>query len=139
MRTIKGTYGEILITKVTVDEPSKIFEKLGDRVQIVNIPCWEHAVFGTILALKSFERGTNHARTLRGEILLRIAGTLQIKEAIKEVGARRGENYLVAVDMSSDALEALMRELNLREMPMDDCNPEALKKYFELSAMVEVL
>ncbi|WP_048151556.1 KEOPS complex subunit Cgi121 [Palaeococcus ferrophilus] len=139
MRTIKGTYGEILVTKVTVDKPSKIFEKLGDRVQIVNVPCWKHAVFGTILALKSFERGTNHARTLKGEILLRLAGTLQIKEAIEKVGAREGQNYLVAINLTPGEVRALMEELDLREVPMEDCNPESLRDYFELSAMVEVL
>ena len=88
--------------------------------------------------MPSFERETNRARTLGGELLLRLSGRLQIKDAIAERGVRDGENYLVVFGSEKRTRELLL-ELDLEELPVDDCEKEKLKTFFEKAALVEVL
>ncbi|ASI99102.1 KEOPS complex subunit Cgi121 [Thermococcus celer] len=126
------------ITKVHVEDAESLIPKLGGDVQVVSAPCWEAVAFAALMALRSFKRGTNHARTLGGELLLRLAGTLQIKDAIAQNGIKNGENYLVVFGTRERALEVLT-ELNLRERPMTDCREERLKTFLEKAALVEVL
>ncbi|NJD98250.1 KEOPS complex subunit Cgi121 [Thermococcus sp. LS1] len=126
------------IAKVHVDNAEELIPKLGGNFQIVNVECWEAAAFAALLALRSFERKTNHARTVGGELLLRLAGTLQIKDAIAQHGIRNGENYLVVFG-SRERAESILQELGLKELPMNDCDKEKVKTFFEKAALVEVL
>ena len=126
------------ITKVDVKDAESLVPKLGGDIQIVSAECWEAVAFAALMALRSFERNTNHARTLGGELLIRLAGTLQIKDAITRNGIKNGENYLVVFGTRERALEVL-RELNLNELPMTDCDEEKVKTFFEKAALVEVL
>ena len=128
----------VFLSRVLVRNVEEVLPYLGENVQLVNIACWKAVAFASILALRAFERKTNHARTLGGELLLRLAGTLQIKDAIGEVGARSGENYLVVFGDEVRAKEVL-KELGLEELPLDDCPDEIAKTFFEKSALVEVL
>ncbi|QDA31938.1 KEOPS complex subunit Cgi121 [Thermococcus indicus] len=126
------------ITKVFVKNAGELIPLIGGDFQIVNGECWEEIAFAALLALRSFERGTNHARTLGGELLLRLAGTLQIKDAIAKHGVREGENYLVVFGSRNRAGE-ILAGLNLEELPMTDCGAEKSKRFFEKAALVEVL
>ncbi|WP_367884560.1 hypothetical protein [Thermococcus sp. JCM 11816] len=68
-----------------------------------------------------------------------MAGTHQIREAIKEVGAKNGPpNYLVVFGDNSEA-EEILRSLGLEEIEIKDCSDEEVKRFFEKSALVEVL
>jgi len=126
------------IARVLVRNVEEVLPYLGGDVQLVSVGCWRAVAFASILALRAFERGTNHAKTLGGELLLRLAGTLQIKDAIREVGVKPGANYLVVFGEEAGAREVL-GELGLEELPMEDCPDEIAKTFFEKSALVEVL
>ncbi|ASJ05862.1 KEOPS complex subunit Cgi121 [Thermococcus pacificus] len=126
------------IAKVSIKNAETIIPRIKGDFQIVRAECWEEVAFAAILALRSFERGTNHARTLGGELLLRLAGTLQIKDAIAERGIRNGENYLVVFGDRGKA-EALLQELGFEELPLTGCERDKLKTFFEKAALVEVL
>jgi KEOPS complex subunit Cgi121 len=102
------------------------------------VDCWRAVAFAAILAERSIKRDRGHAKTPGGELLLRLAGTHQIKEAIKAIGAREGYNYLVVFGSREDA-ERMVGELGLEEVELEDCPDEELKKLFEKSALVEVL
>jgi KEOPS complex subunit Cgi121 len=128
----------VCIVRVSVDDVERIIPHLGGRIQVVRAPCDEVVRFAAVLTLRSFERGTNHAKTPGGELLLRLAGTLQIKDAIDEVGVRKGENYLVFFGSEEECTEFL-REFNLKELPPTECGEEEAKTFFENAALVEVL
>ncbi|MEO2151670.1 MAG: KEOPS complex subunit Cgi121 [Thermococcus sp.] len=128
----------IFIARVSVRNVEEVIPYLGGNVQMVNTGCWKAVAFASILALRAFERGTNHAKTLGGELLLRLAGTLQIKDAIREVGANSGENFLVVFG-SEDEARSVLEELGLEELPIGECPEEIAKTFFEKSALVEVL
>ncbi len=137
MKVIETENHRLCIARIQVDDAGKMVSRIGRGLQIVNAECWKHVVFAVILALRAFERGTNHARTVNGEILLRLAGTLQIAEAIGEYGARPGENFAVAYGDRCE--ERLMELLNAEELPLGECRDENLKSLFERAALVEVL
>ncbi|CAD5244843.1 KEOPS complex subunit Cgi121 [Thermococcus camini] len=126
------------ITKVFVKDAGEIIPLIGGDFQIVSAECWEEVAFAALLVLRSFERDTNHARTPGGELLLRLAGTLQIKDAIAKHGVREGENYLVVFG-SRNRVGEILAKLNLEELPMTDCGAEKSKRFFEKAALVEVL
>ena len=128
----------VCIVRVLVNDVDRIIPYLGGQIQVVRGPCDEVVRFAAILAVRSFERGTNHAKTLGGELLLRLAGTLQIKDAIEEVGIKKGENYLVFFG-GRDECRSFMRQFNLRELPSIKCIDEEAKSFFENAALVEVL
>ncbi len=128
----------VCIVRVLVEDVEPIIPQLGGRIQIVRAPCNEVVMFAAILTLRSFERGTNHAKTLGGELLLRLAGTLQIKDAIREVGIRQGDNYLVFFGSREECTE-FMRGFNLKELPSIECAGDNMKTFFENAALVEVL
>jgi len=131
---------KIAIARMLLEDIADIFEILPDNVQILNIRCWEQVAFSTILALKSFERKTNKAKTIKGEILLRASGTLQIKDAIKAVGAKKGENFIVAFgDNAEKDLQEILSKIPAEEIPFNDCEKEEVKKLFEKAALVDVL
>ncbi|HII66538.1 MAG TPA: hypothetical protein HA302_00685, partial [Thermococcaceae archaeon] len=92
------------------------------------------------LALKSFERGTNKAKTIRGEILLRVSGNLQIKDAINLVGAKKGENFIVAFgeNAEKDLAEVLLK-IGAKELQLTNCEKEKVKESVEQIALVDVL
>ncbi|USS41361.1 KEOPS complex subunit Cgi121 [Thermococcus aggregans] len=130
---------KIAVARILLEDTSNIFEILPDNVQILNLECWEHAVFSTILALRSFERSTNKAKTIKGEILLRASGTLQIKDAIEAVGAKKGENFIVAFGENAEKdLHELLSKIPAKEIPFGDCEKEYVKKLFEKAALVDV-
>lgn len=135
---MRGITEKLHITKVYVKDAEKLIPKLGRDVQIVSAECWEAVAFAALLALRSFERGTNHARTLGGELLIRLAGTLQIKDAIAQNGIKNGENYLVVFGTRERALEVL-GEFGLKEFPLTGCDEEKVKTFFEKAALAEVL
>ncbi|AFL95664.1 hypothetical protein CL1_1465 [Thermococcus cleftensis] len=135
---MRGITDNLHIARVLVKNVEKLIPKIGGDFQVVKADCWEQVAFAALLAMRSFERGTNHAKTLGGEMLLRLAGTLQIKDAIKNHGAGEGENYLVVFGSGERAKE-ILAELGLEELPLIDCNKEKSKRFFEKAALVEVL
>jgi KEOPS complex subunit Cgi121 len=128
----------IAMTAVEVKDTRRVIPYLGERLQAVRAPCYEVVAHSALLAKRSFERGTNNAKTLGGELLIRLSGNLQIREAIKKVGLSRGVNYLVLFG-TLEELEEIIRNLDLEEVPMEHCNNETAKKHFEISALVEAL
>ncbi|ACS34341.1 KEOPS complex subunit Cgi121 [Thermococcus gammatolerans] len=129
--------GGFEVIAVKVREAEKIVPKIGGDVQIVSAPCYEAVVHAAVLALRAFQRGTNRAKTLGGELLLRLSGRLQIKDAIKENGIKEGLNYLVIFDGGDPELK--LKELGLRKANPVHCDPEKLKPLMEKSALVEAL
>ena len=128
----------VYIAHVEVDDVSRLIPFLGAEVQLVKAECYEQVAFAAILAVRSFNRGTNHARTLGGELLLRLGGTLQIKEAIKKHGATNGDNYLVVFGDRGKAMK-VMKKFGLREKLPSRCEGDILKNLLEKAALVEVL
>ncbi|NJE25808.1 KEOPS complex subunit Cgi121 [Thermococcus sp. MV5] len=140
MKVLRYNNKRIAIARILIENITSIFEVLPNNVQILNIKCWEQVAFATILALKSFERGTNKAKTIKGEILLRASGTLQIKDAILQVGAKEGENFLVAIGEHAEGdLRDIITKISARELPIVDCEEEKVKELFECAALVDVL
>lgn len=126
------------VERVFVKNAKDLIPLIGGDFQIVRGSCEEEVAFAALLSVRSFERGTNHARTLGGELLLRLAGTLQIKDAIREHGVSNGENYLVVFG-GRERAEELIKKLGLQRLPPIGCEPEKLKTFFEKSALVEVM
>ncbi|AIF69585.1 hypothetical protein PAP_05925 [Palaeococcus pacificus DY20341] len=140
MKVIQWNKNEIAIERVVVNDISEILSKLEDNMQIANVACWEQLAFATILALKSAERKTNKAKTVRGEILIRLVGTLQIHEAIRKAGVKEGENFIVAFgENASNHLREFIQKNNLKTVPIEDCSKDKAKSLMELSAIVDVL
>jgi len=140
LKVIKWEDYEIAISRVMLDDISWIFRELSEYMQVTSVECWEQVVFATILSLKSFKCGTNKAKTVKGEILLRLAGTLQIGEAITKVGAKKGENFLVVFGRDAGrVLQEFLKKNSLKEVPFSDCNREEVKMLFEEAAIVDVL
>lgn len=140
MKVIQTAGYRVCLARIQIDDVERAISKIGRQLQVVNADCWEQVAFATILALKSFGRGTNHARTVNGEILLRLAGTLQIADAIKEYGVKAGENFVVAYGEGCEKrIEELLEELKTRELPLEECQNENMKSLFEKAALVEVL
>ncbi|HII61417.1 KEOPS complex subunit Cgi121 [Pyrococcus horikoshii] len=141
MLEIKTKFGNICIAKVHLneDDVGKVLEACDEQCQVMRTKCYEEVVFATILALKSFNSERNTAKTVRGEILLRLAGVKQIKDALKLVGASKGENFIVIfnVDNPCDKLRRLLQSLGIREIELNKCPQEELKKSLEKMAMVE--
>lgn len=139
--SIKQREGESMkcveVIPVEVENVDEVISRIGGNVQIVTAPCYEAVVHAVILAIRAFERGTNHAKTLGGELLLRLSGKLQIRDAINENGVKRGLNYLVLFGEKDP--EPILRELGLRKAEAVHCDPEKLKPLMERSALVEVL
>lgn len=128
----------IVVHPVIVREPERALPVLGAKVQLVRAPCYQAVVHAAVLAKRSFERGTNHAKTQGGELLLRLAGTLQISDAIKTCGVGEGLNYLVVFGTPKEA-ERIVEELGLEAAEPAECSKEEAKIHFERSALVEVL
>ena len=128
----------IWISRVLVENPENVIPHIGDKVQLVRASCWQEVAFAAVLAKRAFERRTNHAKTLGGELLLRLSGGLQIKDAIKERGVKKGENYLVVFGDKA-ALEKFIKEHGLKEVETTSCSPAEMKTFFDKSALVEVL
>ncbi|AFK22307.1 putative KEOPS complex Cgi121-like subunit [Pyrococcus sp. ST04] len=112
-----------------------------ENCQILSARCVEEVIFATIIAIKAFKQSRNIAKTIRGEILLRLAGEKQIKDAIKSVGAKPGNNYIVIFDELDPCkkLAEMLSKLNLKESKLFRCNPEEAKKSFEKAAITEIL
>lgn len=128
----------ISIAAVYVEDREKLIPHVGARLQAVKAPCYEVVAHSAVLAKRAFERGTNHAKTLGGELLLRLGGTLQISEAIKKVGVKEGINYLVFFGPPEELIE-IIKKLGLKEVQLEHCKEGEAKKYFEISALVEAL
>lgn len=128
----------VWISRVLVENPDEVVPHIGGNVQLVRASCWQEVAFAAVLALRAFERGTNHAKTLGGELLLRLSGEIQIKDAIRKRGVRKGENYLVVFGKRRD-VEDFIKRHGLREIAVESCSKEEMKTFFEKSALVEVL
>ncbi|NJE05044.1 KEOPS complex subunit Cgi121 [Thermococcus sp. M36] len=128
----------IHISRVYVENADRLIPHLGGNVQAVRSDCWRAVAFAALLAVRSFERKTNRAKTPGGEFLLRLAGTLQISDAIRKIGVVEGENYLVVFGSREEASE-IIEKLGLRELPLTSCGDEKVKTFFEKAALVEVL
>ncbi|NPA47799.1 MAG: hypothetical protein GXO14_04040 [Thermococci archaeon] len=122
------------ILRIYVDDPESIRGLLGPDLQIVSVRCVEEVLHAVQLSIRAFKRGTNHARSLGGEILLRLAGTAQISEAIKKVGLSRGLNYAILLGDVE-----LPPELKVVDPERCNENEAELKESFERMALVEVI
>jgi len=131
---IKG----VVVKRVMVHDVEKLISRLGERVQLVSGECIEEVVFAALISMRAFERRTNRAKTLGGELLLRLAGTHQIKEAIKFRGAGNGPRYLVVFGSGGEA-ENFVREFGLKELEPEHCDKDTLKPLMEKIAIVEAL
>jgi len=130
--------GGIVIKRVMVRDVDRLIPQLGERFQLVSGECIEEVLFAALMSMRAFERGTNHAKTLGGELLLRLAGTHQIREAIKLRGAGNGPRYLVVFGSEEEARE-FMRKFALEELEPEHCEEAKLKPIMEKTALVEAL
>ncbi|WP_297486886.1 KEOPS complex subunit Cgi121 [Thermococcus sp.] len=132
---MKTAYG-VEVLPVVIEDPGGLVNDVGGSLQIVRAACIEAVVHAAVLSVRAFERSTNRAKTPGGELLLRLAGTLQIRDAIREVGLAKGPGYLVVFGGSA---EEARRRLGLRPWEGEHCPGEKLKPLLERAAMVEVL
>ena len=143
MMEINTKFGKICIARVhlTKDEAELLINICGENCQIVKANCLEEVVFATILALKAFAQGRNKAKTVKGEILLRLAGVRQIREAINLVGAGEGENFIVTFGTENPCklLTKILSKIGATEVTLNECDREIVKKSFERIAMTETL
>ncbi|MCD6372499.1 MAG: KEOPS complex subunit Cgi121 [Thermococcus sp.] len=128
----------VVVKRVWVRDVDSIIPYLGDRFQLVSGECVEEVLIAALISMRAFERGTNRAKTLGGELLLRLAGTHQIKEAIKLRGAGTGPRYLVVFGSGEEAEEFIGR-FDLGELEPEHCSGEKLKPLMEKAALVEAL
>ncbi|MFA4701329.1 KEOPS complex subunit Cgi121 [Pyrococcus kukulkanii] len=143
MKEITTKFGKICIVKVhlTKEKVELLINICGENCQIVKADCPEEVTFATLLALKAFIQGRNKARTVKGEILLRLAGVRQIREAINLVGAREGENFIVTFGTEDPCklLAEILSKIGVVEVTLNECDKEIVKKSFERIAMTETL
>ncbi|WP_048146956.1 KEOPS complex subunit Cgi121 [Pyrococcus abyssi] len=143
MLEIKTKFGKLCIAKVKLASESieRALNLCNDNCQIVSAKCHEEVIFATILAIKAFSSGRNTAKTIKGEILLRLAGVKQIKDAIKIIGARKGENLIIYFGVSDpcSSLKDFISSLGLREEPLKPCDEDEVKRGFERAAIIEAL
>ncbi|MDI3474309.1 MAG: hypothetical protein PWQ79_328 [Thermococcaceae archaeon] len=135
---MKSESMKFTVKSVLVDDPKKLIPLIGGNVQLVTAECIEEVIFAALLAIRAFKRGTNHAKTYGGELLLRLAGTNQIKVAIEKNGVKRGLNYLICFETPEQCSKFLLKT-GLVEVTPPKCNKENLKALMEKSALVETL
>ncbi|CUX78006.1 KEOPS complex subunit Cgi121 [Thermococcus chitonophagus] len=139
MLKIPTRMGDIYIAKIFI--PGSLLESIinscPENCQVVSVKCWEVVLFATIISLKAFKEGRNVAKTVKGEILIRLAQNRQIREAIEKVGAREGENILIS--FGSDSVTDTIRKFGLKELPLEECKFEEVLKGFEKIAIIEAL
>ncbi|AEC52326.1 hypothetical protein PNA2_1411 [Pyrococcus sp. NA2] len=143
MLKINTKVGPICIAKVNINETlvDKLLNICDENCQIIRAECYEEVVFATILAIKAVKEGRNIAKTIKGEILVRLAGVKQIKDALKIVGASGGENFVVVfgVDDPCEKLRQILSIPGVTELELTKCPEGKIKKAFERIAMVEAL
>ncbi|AAL80647.1 hypothetical protein PFDSM3638_02610 [Pyrococcus furiosus DSM 3638] len=142
MLEIRTKVGEICISKVwlTDEQINKLFDRFKGDYQVVNAECADKVIFATIIAIKAVKEGRSIAKTVPGEILVRLSGNRQIKEAIKKVGAKEGENYIVTFGENASALlQKILSTLEIKELELERCDLEYAKKAFEDIAIIEAL
>jgi len=132
---MEAAYG-VEVLPVVIEDPSELVREVGGTIQIVRASCIEAVIHSAVLSVRAFERGTNRAKTPGGELLLRLAGTLQIRDAIEEVGLAKGPGYLVVFGGSA---EKVRQRFGLKPWEGKHCPREKLKPLLERAAMVEVL
>ncbi len=123
----------VKILPVYVDDVELARKLIGHDLQIVRARCIEEVMHAVMLSLRAFGRGTCHAKTVGGEILIRLAGTPQIREAIQKVGLNEGFNYAVLLGRST------LPEGLLETRDEGRCDEKWLKDSFERMAMVDVI
>lgn len=128
----------LVVKRVMVHDVEGILPYLGGRMQLVSGNCIEEVLFAALLSVRAFERKTNRARTLGGELLLRLAGTHQIREAIKLRGAGTGPCYLVVFGSDEEA-RRLIRRFGMERLEPEHCDEAKLKSLMEKAALVETL
>ena len=128
----------VVVKRVMVHAPGDLIPHLGEKFQLVSADCIEEILFASLLSLRSFERGTNRAKTLGGELLLRLAGTHQISEAIRLRGVKVGPHYLVVFGGEEEA-RAFIERFGLEELPPEHCEGKILKPLMEKAALVETI
>jgi len=120
------------VLRIYVDDPKAIKKVIGPNVQIVRARCVEEVMHAVRLSERAFKRGTNHAKTIGGEVLMRLAGTVQIREAIDKVGLSKGFNYVI---LFNDEIPEGLKVVG----DNGECEDVELKRSFERMALVEVL
>ncbi|WP_456369482.1 KEOPS complex subunit Cgi121 [Geoglobus sp.] len=122
--------------KIRVENLRDFLSKIPDGCVLVNadyVVDIDTVRFAAEKALKMWEGGRRVARTLSMEVLLHIAATRQINQALK-IGVREGENSVVVVDICGcrDLLESLgFEEQNV--LRMDEEKVRRISDFYGIS------
>jgi len=137
-RTIKNMlrFNGFLVERVEIESVDSLIPLLGDKLQATSEECFREVVFAALLSLRSFSRGTNRAKSLGGEFILRIAGSKQISESIKKKGLKVGFNYLVFFGDKKEFMN-ILQKADLKTVELKKCKDAEIKKKFEKSAILE--
>ncbi|AKG91711.1 hypothetical protein GAH_00963 [Geoglobus ahangari] len=117
--------------RVKVENVREFLSKLPDGCVLVNadyVVDLDSVRFAAEKALKMWEAGKRVAKTLSMEILLHVAATRQINQAL-ELGLREGENRVVVVDVSG--CRASLEGLGFREEDVLELDEEKVRRVCE--------
>jgi len=120
------------------EDPKIIFNKLkdilGDNFTLLNKNCVftsKQILIAFILAKRAHERKKNISKSIGMEILLHIAGTRQIKDALKKCGYSGGDGIIVAWDIPKDSIKKISEIVKITDLNLSAPSLEALKNYLE--------
>lgn len=118
------------------ENPKIIFNKLkdilGDNFTLLNKNCVfspKQILIAYILAKRAHKRRKNISKSIGMEMVLHIAGTRQIKDALKKCGYSGGDGIIVAWDIPKDYIEKISKIVKITELNFSTPSLETLKNY----------
>ncbi|WP_457591369.1 KEOPS complex subunit Cgi121 [Geoglobus sp.] len=114
--------------RVRVGDVKEFLARIPDGCVLINadyVVDIESVKFAAEKALKLWNSGKRVARTLSMEILLHVAATRQINQALR-LGIREGENRVVVVDLGN--CRAVLESLGFREENVLEMSEEKIRR-----------
>jgi len=119
-----------LLVVLRTEFPNLVIQAVSSKF-ILNA---EHVKKIISLSLEAKKHNMLLSKKLETDLLLRFAGTTQISVAIKNVGIIKNENFLLMAIGQRVFLNKLhKRVFPYLVTPFSNCNPLALKRYFNIS------
>lgn len=116
---------------MVVNDKDELLRKLPDGCVLIDadyVVSLDVVEFAVRKALKTWDEGARISKSLSMEILIHLAGTRQINQAI-QLGIKDGVNRVVVVDLNG-CIE-ILRENGFKEENVVKTNPEREKKIIE--------
>lgn len=131
VKSVKYAFGFVRL-------PEKWVFPKGECLQLVRadrVHGKKHLLHCILLTEKAFSEGTNLANKKNMELLLRLAGTDQVKEAVNALAPEKEALLVVFGEGSVERYEKALNELNALEFE-GSFNDEGLKEAMEKAALI---